>query len=133
MYGFKQYYSKALIEFNKALKLSTNDTELLYERANAMRLEANSDPNDTIKAYLKFLEIAPKDHRKVPESYYSIAVSLVPKHSINDLICGKLREMCEYTVLNQLPLNDIATTKLKILNCINNSFIRFINNKVIHR
>ena len=41
-----------------------------------------SKPKDAINAYLKFIENAPKDHRKVPEAYYAIALILMEENEL---------------------------------------------------
>ena len=87
--NLKKDYKKGLNVLNKSLELNSNDCELLYKRADFMRLEANCDPNDVIKAYLSFIEIAPKDHRLVPESYYAIACLL--SRNGNQLIDNKFQ------------------------------------------
>jgi hypothetical protein len=68
------------------MKLSQNDYEIMYDKSFAMTLSEDYDQNDTINAYLQFLDIAPKDHRKFPESYYAIAVLLLreAKKSLKD-------------------------------------------------
>jgi len=70
--GFLEKYEDLLYEANCGLELDPNYTELLYFRAVALRL-IHRDMNQAIEAYQNFLSSAPKDHRKVPESYYSMA------------------------------------------------------------
>ncbi|CAF3357993.1 unnamed protein product, partial [Rotaria sp. Silwood2] len=70
---FLKQYDDALLDCNTGLKLDPNYYELLYNKAVALRLLPNIDQVDIIKAYQDFLNLAPKDHRKVPESYYAMA------------------------------------------------------------
>ncbi|UJR16848.1 hypothetical protein I4U23_003747 [Adineta vaga] len=65
-------YETVLYIINTGLEIESDNHELLYHRAVALRLIKN-DMSETIKAYQAFLRIAPKDHRKVPESYYAMA------------------------------------------------------------
>jgi len=62
----------ALYDTNTELELDPNYHELLYNKAVALRL-IGRDMSETITAYGAFLPAAPKDHRKVPESYYARA------------------------------------------------------------
>ena len=70
--GCLKRYEAALFEANSGLQLDPNYCELLYLKAVALRL-IGKDMNEAIKAYQIFLLRAPKDHRKVPESYYAMA------------------------------------------------------------
>ncbi len=83
--GFTEEFKKGLNELNKAMKLKPNDYQILYERAAMMRLEEDCDLKDVLEAYQSFLKIAPKDHRKIPETYYAIAISLMGKNSSNKM------------------------------------------------
>jgi TPR repeat protein len=65
-------YETTLYEANTGLAINSNYYELLYYRAAALRL-IGRDMDETIEAYRAFLVVAPKDHRKVPESYYAMA------------------------------------------------------------
>ena len=72
---FLQKYADALLDCNTGLQLDPNNCDLLYTKAVASRLLHDIDRHDVILAYEKFLSVAPKDHRKVPESYYAITHS----------------------------------------------------------
>lgn len=72
---FWQKYADALLDCNTGLKLDPNNCDLLYTKAVASRLLPDIDRQDVILAYENFLSVAPKDHRKVPESYYAMAQS----------------------------------------------------------
>ena len=71
--GWLKNFSKSLYDANCGLEIDPNYTEVLYFKAVALRLIESNDPQQTINAYEAFLSVAPPDHRKVPESYYSIA------------------------------------------------------------
>jgi hypothetical protein len=60
----------------------------MYQRAALMRLVEECDHRDILEAFRNFLKIAPKDHRKFPETYYAMAFCLKDK---NSLIKMKLR------------------------------------------
>ena len=93
--GFTKDYNKGLELINKALELSPNDYEIRYDRAVMMRLCHNSDPKDVLNAYLHFLEIAPNDHRKVPESYYAMGLCFVIKdRNLDQIFCEKNITFC---------------------------------------
>jgi tetratricopeptide (TPR) repeat protein len=70
--GWLGQYETSLYEANAGLRIDPNYCELLYFKAVALRL-MGKDMNEAIKAYREFLAVAPKDHRKVPESYYAMA------------------------------------------------------------
>lgn len=70
--GFLQRYSEGLRKANISLKTFPDSVPLLYNKAVHTRLSDNK-PEQTIDAYLKFMAIAPRDHRKIPECYYVIA------------------------------------------------------------
>ncbi|UJR32479.1 hypothetical protein I4U23_019941 [Adineta vaga] len=70
--GWLSHYEASLYEANAGLAISSNNEELLYSKAVALRL-LDSSADEAVDAYQVFLEYAPKDHRKVPESYYAMA------------------------------------------------------------
>ena len=67
-----QNYEASLYDSNQGLMIDPNYCELLYFKAVALRL-LGTDVKEAISAYRAFLSRAPKDHRKVPESYYAMA------------------------------------------------------------
>jgi TPR repeat protein len=76
---FLKRYQAALLDCNTGLKLDSMNDKLLYTKAVALRQLPNIDQNDIVAAYQKFLAAAPNDHRKVPESYYAMALYSIPK------------------------------------------------------
>ena len=72
IHGFSERYQDTLYEANQGLEIDPDNCDLLCTRAVALRL-LNNDMNEAIEAYRKFLSVAPKDHRKVPDAYYSMA------------------------------------------------------------
>lgn len=70
--GFTQRYSEGLTKANKSLQKFPDSVPLLYNKAVHTRL-SEKKPELIIDAYEKFIAIAPKDHRKIPECYYVIA------------------------------------------------------------
>ena len=65
-------YEDALHDANTGLEIDRKNTRLLYSRASALSLIKNWNRQTAIDAYQVFLSHAPRDHRKVPESLYSI-------------------------------------------------------------
>jgi len=82
-YAFSQKYDKAIKSFDSGLKIDPVDYELLYLKASVQRIINDKQGENT---YTKFLELAPKDHRKVPESYYSLASFKLLEEKINEAI-----------------------------------------------
>ena len=77
-------YEDTLYDANTGLEIDPNYCQLLYYKAVALRLLAK-DQDETIEAYRAFLKIAPKDHRKVPESYYAMASCYFVRHKNDDI------------------------------------------------
>eukprot|EP01098_Paradermamoeba_levis_P009145 TRINITY_DN3795_c0_g1_i4.p1 TRINITY_DN3795_c0_g1~~TRINITY_DN3795_c0_g1_i4.p1 ORF type:complete len:643 (-),score=126.93 TRINITY_DN3795_c0_g1_i4:101-2029(-) len=73
LYSFAQQHEDSLRDHNAALDIDPNDIETLYVRAATLRLIQGQE-RKSIEAYQKFLSLAPKDHRKVPESCYAMAM-----------------------------------------------------------
>jgi len=72
MNGFLKRFEATLYDTNIGLQIDPYNCELLYDKAGALRLIGN-DMNEAIEAYRTFLSVAPKDHRKVPDAYYTMA------------------------------------------------------------
>jgi tetratricopeptide (TPR) repeat protein len=70
--GWLGQYETTLYDANTGLELDPNYYGLLYDKAVALRL-IGKDMDEAINAYQAFLAMAPRDHRKVPESYYAMA------------------------------------------------------------
>jgi TPR repeat protein len=83
--GFLNRYEDALYDANSGLEIDPTHTELLYFKAVALRL-IGTDMDVEVKAYRDFLAVAPRDHRKVPESYYAMASCYFVRHKRNDLL-----------------------------------------------
>ena len=73
IYGFLGQPDKGLYNINVALEIEPNNCELLYHKAVLLR-HLDKYMNEAIEVYQKFLEVAPKDHRKVPDVYYEMAL-----------------------------------------------------------
>ena len=88
LYGFIKELKEGLNHYNKALELQPNNCHLLYDKAKHLWHDIRVfKPKDAINAYLKFLEIAPKDHRRLPEAYYAMALLLLGNEVlVKDLI-----------------------------------------------
>ena len=71
--GFLRRPRDALYNINQGLLIEPENCELLYHKAVLLR-HLGIDIDEAIKAYQTFLRVAPKDHRKVPEVYYEMAI-----------------------------------------------------------
>ncbi|CAF0990796.1 unnamed protein product, partial [Adineta steineri] len=102
--GWLERYEDTLYDANSGLAIDPNYYELLYDKAVALRL-LNKDMDEAIEAYRVFLAAAPKDHRKVPESYYAMAscyfVQLIQRNTRD--IAKKTYEKGEEAEKLQLP------------------------------
>jgi len=72
MNAWLEQYEATVYDANLGLQIDPNYYDLLYDKAGALRL-MNKDMDEAIEAYRAFLAIAPKDHRKVPDAYYTMA------------------------------------------------------------
>jgi len=89
---FLKNYTDAILDFNRILEIDKENYDALYSKAAALRLNEKSDNfKQAIKLYELFIKLAPKDHRKVPESYYAI---------------GYCKIMLEYKKSNHKSKND---------------------------
>ncbi|CAF3444839.1 unnamed protein product [Rotaria sp. Silwood2] len=78
--GFLRRPDVGLYNINNGLEIEPDNCELLYHKAVLLRhltMNMNMDMDDAIKAYQTFLRVAPKDHRKVPEVYYEMAICYI--------------------------------------------------------
>ncbi|CAM4797371.1 unnamed protein product [Rotaria magnacalcarata] len=82
--GWLHRYEDTVFDANTGLEIDPNYYELLYSKAVALRL-LDSDMNEAIEAYRAFLAVTPKDHRKVPESYYAMAACYFYIHKLDGL------------------------------------------------
>lgn len=104
IHGFLRQPKDGLFDINNGLEIEPNNYELLYHKAVLLR-HIGQDMNEAIKAYRKFLRIAPKDHRKVPEVYYEMVICYVkgytPDVGLNE--AKKLYEEGKQAEKLQLP------------------------------
>lgn len=117
-YNFLQQREEALQDINILLDKYQNDIEALYCKAVTLRLSKGKSL-ESIKFYNKFINFAPKDHRKIPESYYGIGVCYI---SLNYNI-KKIKEYYKLGIIaekNQLPffIPYDSTSKLYLSNYI---------------
>ncbi|CAF1470624.1 unnamed protein product, partial [Adineta steineri] len=75
VHGFRRQSDAGLYNINNGLEIEPDNYELLYHKAVLLR-HIGRDMNEAIAAYQKFIKIAPKDHRKIPEAYYEMAQCL---------------------------------------------------------
>ncbi|CAF5022111.1 unnamed protein product, partial [Rotaria sp. Silwood1] len=80
--GFLCRPDVGLYNINNGLEIEPDNCELLYHKAVllrhlAMNMNMDMDMDEAIKAYQTFLRVAPKDHRKVPEVYYEMAICYI--------------------------------------------------------
>lgn len=83
VHGFSERYEESLYDANQGLEIDPNNCTLLCDKAVALRLIA-TDMGEAIKAYEQFLLVAPKDHRKVPDAYYSMAGCYLARKKSHD-------------------------------------------------
>ncbi|CAF3494606.1 unnamed protein product [Rotaria socialis] len=97
-------YETTLYDTNIGLEIDPHNSELLYKKAMALRL-IGKDMSETITAYRAFFAAAPKDHRKVPESYYAMASCYFAheKHQDNIDNVKKIYQQGEEAEKLQLP------------------------------
>ncbi|XP_065639984.1 uncharacterized protein LOC136072655 [Hydra vulgaris] len=69
-------YENSLKTFEFACSLDPSNYEYIYSKAVALRLLEKSDAK---QFYEKFISIAPADHCRIPESYYSIGLCFFKK------------------------------------------------------
>ena len=71
--GFLRRSEHGLYNINCGLEMEPDNYELWYHKAVLLR-HIGKDMNEAIQAYQTFLKVAPKDHRKVPEVHYEMAI-----------------------------------------------------------
>ncbi|CAF4695946.1 unnamed protein product [Rotaria sp. Silwood1] len=71
--GWLQRYDTVVYNANTGLELDPTNSNLLIDKAVAWRLLENHN-KEAVEAYKSFLAAAPKDHRQVPDAYYSMAM-----------------------------------------------------------
>ncbi|CAF4232928.1 unnamed protein product [Rotaria sp. Silwood2] len=80
--GFLRRPDIGLYNINNGLEIEPDNCELLYHKAVLLR-HLGIDIDEAIKAYQTFLRVAPKDHRKVPEAYYEMAICYIQGYTPN--------------------------------------------------
>ncbi|CAF0781029.1 unnamed protein product [Brachionus calyciflorus] len=104
MYCFLRDYINGIKDFDHVIGMEPENTICVYLKASALR--NSSRYHEAIEQYEKFIEISPKDNRKIPDSYYSIGLCKLVTESKN-LECIKLIKDCyhrgELAELDQLP------------------------------
>ncbi|CAF4261372.1 unnamed protein product, partial [Adineta steineri] len=78
-------FEAAVSDANAGLKIDPNYYELLFMKATVF-VVLEKELDEIINAYQTFLALAPKDHLRVPESYYSMACRYVECSDDDDLI-----------------------------------------------
>jgi TPR repeat protein/uncharacterized coiled-coil DUF342 family protein len=92
--GWLEQYEATLYDANLGLEIDPNYHQLLYDKAGALRLIGN-DMDEAVEAYGAFLAAAPKDHRKVPDSYYTMASCFFFAHKTHPDITEIVKKMYE--------------------------------------
>ena len=78
LYCFEQKWTEALKDFDFAVKLDPKCYECLYFKSSALfQLQRSTE---CIESFKKFIQIVPKDYRKLPHAYYSMALSIMSKN-----------------------------------------------------
>ncbi|CAF3806421.1 unnamed protein product [Adineta steineri] len=78
-------FEAAVSDANAGLKIDPNYYELLFMKATVF-VVMKKEMDEIIKAYQTFLALAPKDHLRVPESYYSMACRYLESSEDDDSI-----------------------------------------------
>ncbi|XP_037044994.1 uncharacterized protein LOC119080668 [Bradysia coprophila] len=88
--GFLSRYDEGLRKANQSLKLFPDCIHLRYNRAVHSRLSLPKDQSHRgVEAYKSFIEVAPCDHRKLPECYYVLAT-----YALDDIaVCRKYYDL----------------------------------------
>lgn len=97
-------HEAVIYDANNGLEIDPNYYELLYFKAAALN-QLKTDMDGTVKAYQTFFIVAPKDHPKVPESYYAMAYRYMTGYNIEKVkdIIRKLLKQGEDAEKQQLP------------------------------
>jgi TPR repeat protein len=99
-----QRYTDTLYDVNLGLEIDPNCSNLLYDKADALRLMENYI-DEAIEAYRVFLAVAPKDHRHVPDAYYAMGNCYLMRRKPEDItdIVKTIYEKGEKEEKIQLP------------------------------
>ena len=72
-YSFVNEWDKSLEDIEQALKSNPLCYETLYQKS--VVIWQKDDWKNSIESLKKFLSLAPKDHRKIPQSYYMMGLA----------------------------------------------------------
>ena len=89
--GFLRRPQDGLYNINHGLQIEPKNCELLYHKAVLLR-HLGIDIDEAINAYQTFLNVAPKDHRKVPEAYYEMAICYFKDYTF-DVAIGSVNRL----------------------------------------
>jgi len=78
LYCFEQKWDDALIDFEIATKIDPKCYESLYFKFSA--LFQSKRRKECIESFTKFLSIVPKDYRKLPHAYYTMALAVMSEN-----------------------------------------------------
>ncbi|CAF3648778.1 unnamed protein product, partial [Rotaria sordida] len=101
--GWLKRYDAAVYNANAGLELDPMNSNLLIDKAVAWRL-LESHNKEAVEVYKSFLAVAPKDHRKVPDAYYSMAMCYLALKTHDGLdVAKKMYEQGKEAEKLQLP------------------------------
>jgi len=99
----------------RALAKFPTDVDVLYNRAVHARLVQSKltmdQVHDTIQAYEKYLLYAPKDERRVPEAYYSMALLRVEIMNVQLKVKSKENEGSDFSAFKAYYLKGLEAEK----------------------
>ncbi|CAF5061505.1 unnamed protein product, partial [Rotaria sp. Silwood1] len=101
--GWLERYDAVVYNANAGLELDPTNSELLIDKAVAWRQLENHN-KEAVETYKSFLAVAPKDHRKVPDAYYSMAMCYLALQTHDGLdVSKKMYEQGKEAEKLQLP------------------------------
>ncbi|KAF9900955.1 hypothetical protein EC991_006703 [Linnemannia zychae] len=115
LYSFIEKYDDALRDFNRVDEISKDDVDNLYIKAATLKLMGRC--KQATDAYTEFLSVASPDHRKVPETHYSMGIC--------SLTNGKKDNISRHAE-KELNINNISRHYEKGLNAEKNQIPFFL-------
>ena len=123
LHCFQKQVELGLMDLQQAVILHPQNDQYHYDFAVALRLKNRVE--EAIRAYEQFLQMAPKDHRKVPAAYYAISVLWLCKTDMTDIKKVNMQMMMTHWTKGQeaekyqlacfLPYDDTCKSTLQMV------------------